>query len=108
MPGVRSKGQIMIGCWCETAFVEKIDRARGWRTRSHFCRDAIAEKLRTMGIKVPEQEVAAPDRAGKGGPKRTIYRVAGYRAELNETAPTSGVAVKHPPKKGMTPKSGAK
>ena len=89
----------MIGCWCEQALVEKIDRARGPRTRSHFCREAIAEKLRTMGFKVSEQEIASPDRAGKGGPKRTVYKLSRYRAELNETS--GGGTGKRPPKKGQ-------
>ena len=88
MPGVRSKGQIMIGCWCEAAFVEKIDGARGARTRSQFCREAIAEKLRGLGYDVAEYETASPDRAGKGGPRRTVYAVSRYQAELNETDPS--------------------
>jgi hypothetical protein len=96
---MRSEGQTMIGCWCEEALVEKIDRARGSHTRSHFCREAIAEKLRALGFKVSDQEVAAPDRKGKGGPKRTVYRLSRYRAELNEGG-SGGGSGKKPPKKG--------
>ena len=76
----------MIGCWCEAALVEKIDRARSHHTRSHFCRQAIAEKLRAMGFEVPEHEAASPDRTGKGGPKRTRYSIPRHKAELNERA----------------------
>ena len=89
MPGVRSKGQIMIGCWCETTFVEKIDRVRGPRTRSQFCREAIADKLRSLGVDVRDHEIISPDRAGKGGPRRVLYPVSRYKAELNEKGPAS-------------------
>ena len=97
---MRSEGQTMIGCWCEQALVEKIDHARASHTRSHFCREAIAEKLRTLGFKVSDQEVSAPDRKGKGGPKRTVYRLSRYRAELNETGGSARPG-KRPPKKGQ-------
>ena len=94
MPGVRSRGQIMIGCWCEAAFVEKIDYARRSRTRSQFCREAIAEKLRTLGIEVSEHEAASPDRAGKGGPRRVLYRISRQKSELNESTSAPGAAGK--------------
>ena len=103
MPGVRSRGQTMIGCWCEAAFVGKIDCARRSRTRSQFCREAIAEKLRAMGFDVPEHETASPDRTGKGGPKRTLYPVSRYKAELNETGPASSAAGKRVRKKKPVP-----
>ena len=57
----------MIGCWCEDQFVSKIDLARGRVSRSQFCRDALLEKLKTMGITVTESEASPPDRRGKGG-----------------------------------------
>ena len=74
----------MIGCWCEAGFVAKIDRARGSQTRSHFCREAIAEKLRALGVEVRPGEAASPDRTGKGGPRSSTYRLRRYRAQLNE------------------------
>ncbi len=80
----------MIGCWCDQSLVEKIDRARGTRTRSQFCREAIAEKLRAVGVPVSEHEATPPDRAGKGGPKRTLYRVPRHDVSLNESPPSSG------------------
>jgi hypothetical protein len=98
----------MIGCWCEEALVEKIDRARRSRTRSQFCREAIAEKLRTMGVDVPEHEAGSPDRAGKGGPKRITYAIPRHKVELNETRSTPVVAGKRSSKKGTASKSAAK
>ena len=72
----RSKGQTMIGCWCDESFVEKIDKARGGVNRSQFCRDALTEKLEGMGVKVDMFERYAPDRRGKGGPKKKGRRGA--------------------------------
>lgn len=72
MPGIRSEGQVLIGCKCKSAFVAKIDNARGNLTRSQFCRDALAESLRRLGYAVTTEEIAPPDRAGKGGPKPKI------------------------------------
>ena len=99
MPGVRSQGQTMIGCWCEEALVEKIDRARRTRSRSDFCREAIAEKLRTLGFDVSEHEAASPDRAGKGGPKRVLYPISRQAAELNEAGQGSVAGGTRPKKK---------
>jgi hypothetical protein len=76
-----------MGVWCDQAFMEKIDKARGTRARSEFCRQAIAEKLRGLGFDVPESEITPPDRTGKGGPRRIHYPVSTYRAELNEPSP---------------------
>ena len=98
----------MIGCWCEQALVEKIDRARRTRSRSEFCREAIAEKLRSLGMEVAEHEAASPDRAGKGGPKRVLYPIPRQSAQLNEAgrgAPGGAAASKrkpHPPQKSKS------
>ena len=70
MPGVRAKGQTLIGCWCDEDFVKEIDEARGSISRSQFARDALLEKLVSMGIHVLPEKAAAPDRAGKGGARR--------------------------------------
>ncbi len=67
---MRSQGQTLIGCWCEKAFLLKIDEARGGQSRSQFCRDALKETLQRKGIKVGLRETTAPDRTGKGGPKK--------------------------------------
>jgi hypothetical protein len=69
---MRAKDQEMVGCWCSTEFVEKIDTAKGPRTRSQFCRDALYEKLLALGIEVDEAESYPPDRTGKGGPRYKI------------------------------------
>src|SRR6185503_15063036 len=72
MPGQRTKGQVMIGSWCDEALVEKIDASREG-SRSQFCRDALIEKLKRMGVEVQGILRIAPDREGKGGPRRVVY-----------------------------------
>lgn len=66
----RSKGQTMIGCWCDESFVEKIDNARGGINRSQFCRDALTEKLQGMGIKVDMFERYAPIAGARVGRRK--------------------------------------
>lgn len=56
-------------------FVEKIDRnltRMGFSDRASFIRQAAKEKLSKSGVAVSAEEVTAPSRAGKGGPKRKI------------------------------------
>ena len=60
----------MIGIWCGADFVEKIDAARGAISRSQFVRDALKELCGKNGVPVSEKSTLAPDRAGKGGPKK--------------------------------------
>jgi hypothetical protein len=60
----------MIGCWCDEEFTRQIDAARGHLSRSQFARDALSEKLEDMGVEVPRERVIAPDRSGKGGPRK--------------------------------------
>ena len=71
----------MIGCWCEESFVKKIDDARGSLTRSQFCRDALSERLKRLGVEVELREQFSPDRKGKGGPTKTI---TSYRADTRK------------------------
>lgn len=61
---------MLIGCWCDEKFVERIDRARRGQNRSQFARDALVDKLKKMGIKVTDLQTWAPDRTGKGGRPR--------------------------------------
>lgn len=79
----------MVGCWCDEQFVAKIDAARGRLSRSQFVRDALLEKLKAMGIVVPESQASAPDRRGKGGrrPRRTKYPGGGGSYFMNEKNP---------------------
>jgi hypothetical protein len=48
----------------------KIDNARGRLSRSQFVRDSVGRELKRRGIPVADQEIQAPDRKGKGGPRK--------------------------------------
>lgn len=85
----RGTDQKLLPFAARAEFIAELDKAlRKLKVtnRSQFIRDAIVEKLRLMGVKLPETLAAAPDRFGKGGPrpgKRTGERagaVHGRRA----------------------------
>lgn len=65
VPNKRSADQIVLTFAVTKSLVGDIDtgrsRLRGM-TRSQFVRDAIAEKLRGMGIAIPDAVVVPPDR----------------------------------------------
>lgn len=63
MPNQRREGQMFIGFQADVAFVRQLDLGRGRKDRSLFIREAIAQKLRDMNIKVPDSLIYPPDRA---------------------------------------------
>jgi len=86
MPGLHDTEKFkLVGFWCDIRFLKEIERARGRTARSQFIRDALVEKLGALDIAVPAEFVVAPDRAGKGGRRRTIYpELKLSRAALND------------------------
>jgi hypothetical protein len=62
MANVRGKNQTLITCPIDADLLEELDGARGRISRSQFIREAIAEKLRGMGLDVSEDIVFPPDR----------------------------------------------
>lgn len=44
--------------------IEKIDEARGSKSRSFFMREALAAYLNSLGIPVSDDMIYAPDRTG--------------------------------------------
>jgi len=64
--------QKMIGVRVDDDLLAEIDRVRGSMSRSDFVRKAAYEALKLEGSKLPPEVIAAPDRAGKGGPRPTI------------------------------------
>jgi hypothetical protein len=72
MPNQRASGQILIGCHVDATFAAQIDRARQGKSRSDFLREALFEHLLELGYQVPEILKFAPDRTGKGGPRRVV------------------------------------
>lgn len=74
MPNQRSPGQKLIAFPLDAELLEELDRARGTMNRSQFIREALAYKLGVDDSSLKD----APDRVGKGGPKKTVN----YRDEL--------------------------
>lgn len=70
MPGEHSKNTQLLGFWADDELVARIDSVRDG-ARSQFMREAAVEYLVAKGVQVPENLRHAPDRTGKGGPKRT-------------------------------------
>src|ERR1041384_8285455 len=63
MPGKRRAGQVFIGFQADAELIRDLDRARGRTDRSQFVGEAIADKLKKMGIPVPDDLVYPPARA---------------------------------------------
>ena len=69
--GERGKDQRLLNLWMKEQFIREIDAAvevSGAAGRSQFIRDAIAEKMRSIGVDVPDSLKGSPSRA----PKRTV------------------------------------
>lgn len=62
---VRDENQILIGAWCDARLVAAMDAARKHVRRSDFVRQAIAEKLRDLGVSVDESATVPRDRSQK-------------------------------------------
>lgn len=52
-----------LGCQAGEQLIADLDRARGRKDRSQFIREAIAEKLQRVGIRVPQNLIYPPPRA---------------------------------------------
>lgn len=68
----RSDGQMIMTVSIDERLVEEVDKARGFKPRAHFVREALLEHLKTLGYELPPHIVAPPDRAGKGGRKKPV------------------------------------
>jgi hypothetical protein len=54
---------MFIGCQADEQLISDLDRARGRKDRSQLIREAIADKLQQLGIRVPENLIYPPPRA---------------------------------------------
>lgn len=82
MPNKRRAGQVFIGLQIDSLLGAEMDRARGLKDRSQFVREAIAEKLKKMGVSVPERSLHAPPRAHV----IQVHHGTGNNYSLNEEA----------------------
>lgn len=67
----------MIGVRVDDALLAEIDRLRGAMSRSEFVRRAAYDALKAAGSSLPGSIVSAPDRAGKGGPRKRAGSIPG-------------------------------
>jgi hypothetical protein len=65
-----SERQQLIGFRADPELLAEIDAKRGRMSRSEFLRRAVFAELEELGTTLPPSITAAPDRAGKGGPKK--------------------------------------
>jgi hypothetical protein len=91
MPGQRSAGQILIGTWCDEDFVAEIDKVRQ-STRSQFCRDALLEKLKNMGVDTKGLLTRPPHPAGKRGTSYSINTRVTRPHSMNEKSNSAGTS----------------
>ena len=73
----RSPGQIIVTIPLDKELLALVEKARGFKTRALFIREAIVQHLIQLRIPVPEGIAQPPDRAGKGG-RRTAPRGVGF------------------------------
>jgi hypothetical protein len=99
MANQRAAGQTMVGFWADEDFTAKIDAARGGVPRSQWLRDVIAEHLVQRGFRVTSEETRAPDRKGKGGPRKPVLVSSVVDVVAKEALKrASGAAQKRGPK----------
>jgi hypothetical protein len=63
MPNKRRAGQFFLGVQIDARLAADLDRARGRKDRSQFVREAVAEKLKRLGVPVPDDLIYPPPRA---------------------------------------------
>ena len=66
MPNDRDKDQTNISVWIDKKLLAEIEKGRRKlrsMERSQFIRDAIKEKLQSLGLVIPDEIVLRPDRA---------------------------------------------
>ena len=84
MPNKRRAGQTFIGIQIDVGLAAELDRARGRKDRSQFVREAIAEKLKRMKIRVPESLIYPPPRAKVVSTPMAAEEAPKYRARKKE------------------------
>ena len=80
MPGQHSDNTKLLGFYADLSLAKQIDAARGPVARSQFLREAVVEYMVSKGVDVPESLIHPPDRAGKGGRKKSVvYKIARHK-----------------------------
>jgi hypothetical protein len=76
------KGQVLVGFKCDPGLQLEISKASGGIPVSQFLREAIVEKLHSMGFSIDPTLAKAPSRAGVGGPKPRPKKLKKKKSEL--------------------------
>lgn len=82
MGPTRSPGQKLVPVPINEELLRDLDnglRKLAYSNRSQFVRDAIHEKLTKLGFRIPRMLAQAPDRIGKGGPRKKAAPAARRR-----------------------------
>jgi Arc/MetJ-type ribon-helix-helix transcriptional regulator len=75
MTTTRTSGQKLLPIPASQEFINALDgaiRQLGYVSRSQFIRDAVCEKLTSMGVPMDRELALAPSRIGKGGRPRKV------------------------------------
>ena len=84
--GNRGKNQRLLNLWMDHKFISELDDAVeriGYEGRSQFIRDAIKEKLKSLGIEIPEELSGSPARTTLG----VTYKLQQHEAMLAADKP---------------------
>ena len=87
MPNKRAKGQKGVLVMMKEGFLSEIDstlEASGYSDRSTFIRDAVYEKLRSLGVDVPPSSKTSPSRVGVGGRPKKKHSKKRTKQSTNE------------------------
>jgi len=65
MPNKRGPNQKLLGVWLDQGFIQSLDfgRRKNHQSRSQFIREAILERLKSLGVATDESLVHPPDRS---------------------------------------------
>ena len=77
MATLRTPGQKLLPIPASEKFIRELDagvRDSGYASRAQFIRDAIRDKLSSIGRPIPKELTLAPSRLGKGGKRRSPAR----------------------------------
>ncbi len=89
MATLRTPGQKLLPIPASEKFIKELDsgvRECGYPSRAQFIRDAIRDKLCSIGREVPRELALAPSRLGKGGRRRADVEPAKAKAKAKKVA----------------------
>lgn len=118
MPGKHNDDTKLLGFYAHKGLASRVEeqRKKDGIGKSQFLRDAVVEHMERLGVKIPEKYKRAPDRSGKGGPRKQSekamvtksgFPLSSKVASSLESGESSALElVQHPPQES-SPSSGA-